>query len=158
VKEFDLPDEAATLACAARLSRHLPNGSQPLVLYLHGDLGSGKTTLARGMLQAMGEQGAVRSPTYGLLAEYMPPPGRVVHLDLYRLAGPEELAALALPELLAGSILWLVEWPERAEGRGLPAADAEVFLDLAGTGRRLRLEHRSPQGKHWVKAVCADAG
>jgi tRNA A37 threonylcarbamoyladenosine biosynthesis protein TsaE len=82
----------------------------------------------------------------------------VVHLDLYRLSGPEELAALALPDLLAGSILWLVEWPERAQGRDLPAADAEVFLDLAGTGRRLRLEARSPQGKHWVRLVSADAG
>jgi tRNA threonylcarbamoyladenosine biosynthesis protein TsaE len=110
------------------------------------------------MLHAMGEQGAVRSPTYGLLAEYTPPPGRVVHLDLYRLSGPEELAALALPDLLPGSILWLIEWPGRAASRGLPAADAEVFLDLAGTGRRLRLHACSPQGEHWVRAVSADAG
>lgn len=155
---FDLPDETATLACAARLARHLPPGPGPLVLYLHGDLGAGKTTLARGMLQAMGERGAVRSPTYGLLAEYTPPPGRVVHLDLYRLSGPDELAALALPDLLAGSILWLVEWPERAAGRGLPAADVDVYLDLAGTGRSLRLQPRSTQGERWVRAVNADAG
>jgi tRNA threonylcarbamoyladenosine biosynthesis protein TsaE len=155
---IELPDEAATLACAARLARHLPRGPQPLVLYLQGDLGAGKTTLARGMLHALGEQGAVRSPTYSLLAEYEPPAGRVLHLDLYRLSGPEELAALALPDLLPGSILWLVEWPDRARGRGLPPADTLVFLDLAGTGRRLRLDARTAEGKHWLTAVNADAG
>jgi tRNA threonylcarbamoyladenosine biosynthesis protein TsaE len=157
VSEF-LPDEAATLAYAARLAGALPVAQAPLVVYLHGDLGAGKTTLARGLLRAMGEAGTVRSPTYGLLAEYTPPAGRVLHLDLYRLHGEEELAALGIADYLPGSRLWLIEWPERTMGRGLPPADAEVYLDLAGTGRSIRVLPGSPLGRRWVAGLNADAG
>lgn len=155
---FLLPDEPATLAFAARLARCLPAADTPFVLYLHGDLGAGKTTLARGLLRALGEQGAVRSPTYGLVAEYTPPGGRVLHLDLYRLHDPEELHALGLADYLPGSRLWLVEWPERAGAGGLPAADAAVFLAPEGLGRTIRLEPRSRLGERWVTDVNADAG
>lgn len=153
-----LPDEAATLAYAAHLARSLPPAEVPFIVYLHGDLGAGKTTLARGLLRALGELGAVRSPTYGVLAEYNPLAGRVVHLDLYRLQSPEELPALGLADYLPGSRLWLVEWPERAAGSGLPAADAEVALAYEGSGRRIDLLPRSPLGEHWVTAANADAG
>jgi tRNA threonylcarbamoyladenosine biosynthesis protein TsaE len=153
-----LPDETATLAYAARMAEALPVDSEPLVVYLHGDLGAGKTTLARGMLQAMGEAGPVRSPTYGLLAEYTLPAGRVLHLDLYRLRGSEELVALGLPDCLPGSRLWLIEWPERGAGQGLPPADADVYLDLSGTGRNIRLVPRSPAGERWSARLNADAG
>jgi tRNA threonylcarbamoyladenosine biosynthesis protein TsaE len=153
-----LPDETATLAYAAHLARYLPPAEVPLIVYLHGDLGAGKTTLARGLLRALGEQGAVRSPTYGLLAEYTPPAGRVVHLDLYRLQSPAELPALGLADHLADSRLWLIEWPERAAGHGLPPPDAEVELLFEGSGRRIHLLPRSPLGEHWVTAANADAG
>ncbi len=153
-----LPDEAATLAYAAHLARYLPPAEAPFVVYLHGDLGAGKTTLARGLLKALGEQGTVRSPTYGLLAEYTPPAGRVVHLDLYRLQSADELLSLGLADHFPGSRLWLVEWPERAAGAGLPPADAEVRMDPEGTGRRIHLQARSPLGEHWVTAASADAG
>ncbi|HTQ35478.1 MAG TPA: tRNA (adenosine(37)-N6)-threonylcarbamoyltransferase complex ATPase subunit type 1 TsaE, partial [Steroidobacteraceae bacterium] len=93
-----LADEAATLALAARLARALPEGT--LIAWLHGELGAGKTTLARGLLHGLGEPGPVRSPTYGLLAEYATPAGPVLHLDLYRLRGPEELAPLGLADYL----------------------------------------------------------
>lgn len=151
-----LPDEAATLAYAARLARALPPADSALVVYLHGDLGAGKTTLARGLLQALGEAGPVRSPTYGLLAEYVLPAGRVLHLDLYRLRGVEELAALGLADYLPGSRLWLIEWPERGAGQGLPPADAEIYLDLAGDGRQVRLLPRSPPGADWSARLNAD--
>lgn len=150
-----LPDEAATLAHAASLAAALPAAEVPLVVYLHGELGAGKTTLARGLLRAMGETGAVRSPTYGLVAEYTPAAGRVLHLDLYRLRGAEELATLGLADYLPGSCLWLIEWPERASGHGLPEADAEVYLEFKGSGRNLRLEARSPLGMRWVAAINA---
>jgi tRNA threonylcarbamoyladenosine biosynthesis protein TsaE len=155
VSEF-LPDEAATLAYAAQLAGALPVAQTPLVVYLHGDLGAGKTTLARGLLRAMGEEGAVRSPTYGLLAEYTPPAGRVLHLDLYRLRAAGELTTLGLADYLPGSRLWLIEWPERSMGRGLPPADAEVYLELAGNGRDVRLVPRSPLGERWVAGLNAE--
>src|SRR5690606_18049071 len=83
-----LADEEATLRFASRLARAVDPSGEPLVLYLSGDLGAGKTTLARGLLEALGERGPVRSPTYALLAEYQPPGHRVLHLDPYRLDDP----------------------------------------------------------------------
>jgi tRNA threonylcarbamoyladenosine biosynthesis protein TsaE len=156
--ELQLEDEAATLRQAACLARVLPRDAAPLVLYLRGDLGTGKTTLARGLLHAMGEAGPVRSPTYGLIAEYDTPAGRVLHLDLYRLRGPEELAALGLADCLADSRLWLIEWPDRAQGRGLPPADGEISLEVAGPGRRIRLEARSARGAAWLAALGREPG
>ena len=154
---FELPDEQGTDALARRAARHLPDDGAPLVLYLRGDLGAGKTTFARGMLRQLGENGPVRSPTYGLLAEYPVPGGVVVHIDLYRLRVPEELKALALPDLLPGSRLWLVEWPERAN-TGLPRPDAQIQLEVWGSGRRAHLQAFSERGRSWVQGICADRG
>lgn len=151
-----LPDESAMLQFAARMARHLPPDAAPLVVYLHGDLGAGKTTLARGLLRELGEAGPVRSPTYGLVAEYLVPAGRVMHLDLYRLNDAEELLALGLGDYLAGSRLWLIEWPERGARGGLPAADAHVWIDVEGVGRRVRVAPHSPLGERWVTAMSAD--
>jgi len=151
-----LPDEGATLAVAGRMACALPSAVAPLILYLHGDLGAGKTTLARGLLRALGESGPVRSPTFGLLAEYALPAGTVLHLDLYRLRAANELAGLGLADYLPGSRLWLVEWPERAGGAGLPAADVEAWLELAGNGRSLRLVAGSLLGAQWLTALNAD--
>ncbi|HYP81446.1 MAG TPA: tRNA (adenosine(37)-N6)-threonylcarbamoyltransferase complex ATPase subunit type 1 TsaE [Steroidobacteraceae bacterium] len=156
-EDFDLPDEEATEALARRAARHLPDDGTPLVLYLRGDLGAGKTTFARGMLRQLGEKGPVRSPTYGLLAEYPVPGGMVVHMDLYRLRATEELQALALADLLPGSRLWLIEWPERAE-HGLPRADAQIRLEVYGAGRRAHLEAFSERGQSWLRILCADSG
>jgi tRNA threonylcarbamoyladenosine biosynthesis protein TsaE len=153
-----LADEAATLAIGAKLARALPEDAAPLVLYLHGDLGAGKTTLARAMLRQLGESGPVRSPTFALLAQYFPGGRGVVHLDLYRLDGPDELQALGLADYLTGSRLWLVEWPEKAHGSGLPAPDIHVFLEPEGSARRIRVEPASPLGERWAGQVAADSG
>lgn len=155
---LSLADEAATLRFGARLARTLPQSGEPLVLYLRGGLGAGKTTLARGILRELGEQGVVRSPTYSLVSEYQPGTGRVLHLDLYRLGSREELLALGLADYLPGSRLWLIEWPERAEGGGLPAADATVYLEPEGSARRVRLESASARGARWAEVVTADSG
>jgi tRNA threonylcarbamoyladenosine biosynthesis protein TsaE len=150
-----LADEAATLAIAARMATCLP-AAAPFVLYLQGDLGTGKTTLTRGMLRALGEQGAVRSPTYGLIAEYDTPCGKVLHLDLYRLRLPGELAALGLADYLEGSRLWLIEWPEQAQGDRLPPADAVLAITVESTGRRLAIAPASGAGRRWVDALSPD--
>lgn len=152
-----LADETATLQYAARLAQALP-AHAPLVLYLHGDLGAGKTTIARGVLQALGERGAVRSPTYALMAEYEPQSGlRVLHLDLYRLSDPDELHALGLADHLPDSRLWLVEWPERGAGGGLPPADVHLYLEPEEGGRRVRLVAATTPGAAWVRALDADS-
>jgi tRNA threonylcarbamoyladenosine biosynthesis protein TsaE len=151
-----LADEAATEHLGARLASALPPDPEPFVLYLHGELGAGKTTLARGLLRALGERGAVRSPTYALVAEYLPGGLRVLHLDLYRLQSAEELRALGLADYLPGSRLWLVEWPERAGVEGLPRPDARLHLEPEGGARRARLEPVTPRGAHWL-ALAADS-
>ena len=146
-----LADEAATLAAGARLARALPAlpGAEAVVVWLEGDLGAGKTTLARGLLRALGVTGSVRSPTYTLVEPYRTPAGPAVfHLDLYRLADPEELEMLGYRELLEGGSLLLVEWPQR--GRGwLPAADLVLVLGAEGDGRCLRAEPRSDFARRW---------
>lgn len=153
-----LADEAATLALGARLARALPPAAAPLVLYLHGDLGAGKTTLARGLLRELGETGPVRSPTYALLSEYPLPAGPVLHLDLYRLNAAVELHPLGLADYLPGSRLWLVEWPERADGGGLPPPDAHLNLEVMGSSRRVRLAPVTAAGAAWIMKTAQDSG
>jgi tRNA threonylcarbamoyladenosine biosynthesis protein TsaE len=152
-----LADEAATEQLGARLARALPLDAEPFVLYLQGELGAGKTTLARGVLRALGERGAVRSPTYALIAEYFPGDARVLHLDLYRLKSPRELQALGLADYLSGSRLWLVEWPERAGDEGLPRPDARLRLEPHDQARRAWLEPVTARGAQWLSRA-ADSG
>jgi tRNA threonylcarbamoyladenosine biosynthesis protein TsaE len=149
-----LPDEAATAELARQMAQALPfpKRDEPLIVYLEGELGTGKTSLARGMLRALGEQGPVRSPTYGLLSQYTLSAGQVMHLDLYRLRGPEELEALALRDMLAGSRLWLIEWPDRGAG-ALPPPDLTVGLQVEGRGRLARLQSSTATGNQWLGAL-----
>ncbi len=127
-----LTDAAATEALGVELEASCPPGT---VIHLVGDLGAGKTTLARGFLRAAGYDGPVRSPTFTLLEPYDTPHGRIVHLDLYRIAGAEELEAIGLREYLDGSTRLLIEWPERG-GAALPRADVTVRLEAVEEGRR----------------------
>jgi len=152
---LDLDDDSATAALGQLPAEGLQPGDFVL---LEGDLGAGKTTFARGMLRALGESGPVRSPTYGLLSEYHTPRGRVVHMDLYRMRSPAELAALGLDDLLPGSLLWLVEWPEKGAGGVMPAADALLRLVVVDGGRRLHAEALTEAGRHYLHAVYADTG
>jgi tRNA threonylcarbamoyladenosine biosynthesis protein TsaE len=131
--ELLLVDAAATESVGARLGACCTAG---LLVYLHGELGAGKTTLVRGLLRGFGHQGAVKSPTYTLVESYHLPGGVVHHLDLYRLADAEELHWLGVRDLLAGDALCLVEWPERGAGV-LPPPDLSLALVYEGTGRRL---------------------
>lgn len=124
-------------------------------LYLRGDLGTGKTTLVRGLLRGLGYQGAVRSPTYTLIEPYEAVEPRVMHLDLYRLADPEELDYLGLRDLLEHPGLILIEWPERGAG-ALPLADLELLIEHAGEGRRIRLRAH-PSWSPVVAALAAQA-
>jgi tRNA threonylcarbamoyladenosine biosynthesis protein TsaE len=148
-----LQDEGAMERFAGMAASAMPKDS-PLVVYLQGDLGTGKTTFARALLRSLGEAGPVRSPTYGLMAEYATPAGRVLHLDLYRIQDPAELIQLGLGDYMAGSRLWLVEWPERAAGR-LPASDLRLRLAVQESGRNVEIEATSPAGMRWAAAISA---
>ncbi len=150
MSELPLPAPQDTERLGALLARCLPEGR--LVAYLEGDLGAGKTTTARALLRALGVAGGVRSPTYTLVERYDTAVGEVVHLDLYRIADPEELHYLALDELAERARLWLVEWPQRGQGVLLPP-DLVLRLCVDGAGRTARLQPFSAPGEAWVAAV-----
>lgn len=149
ILERVLPDAEATSALAARLAATQPAAS---VVHLQGEIGAGKTTLARAWLRALGVEGAIRSPTYTLVERYAIEGGELLHLDLYRLSAAAELDFLGLDELADRARLWLVEWPERGTGL-LPAADLVVHLDIAGAGRVARMEARSAKGVTWISKL-----
>lgn len=129
------PDEPAMIEFGRTLAGRLRAGG---VVHLVGDLGAGKTTLARGILRGLGHAGRVKSPTYGLLESYELEALTVHHLDLYRLEGPVDLADLGLEDLLEPGSLLLVEWPERG-GQRLPPATLRVAITESGDGRRVTI-------------------
>lgn len=151
--ELTLPDEAATAAAGAALARTLPDlRLHRLLLGLSGELGSGKTTLARALLRALGVADTIRSPTFTLVEPYDTPAGTVHHLDLYRLKpGGEELEALGYRDLRAQPGLVMVEWPERGGGvLGVP--DLAITLEHRPRGRGLKLRAGSDAGRRWLEA------
>lgn len=131
-----LSDEAATIAFAKRLHRALPADVAGWTVLLDGELGAGKSTLARALIRAMGHAGAVPSPTYTLVEPYQLPAGNVYHVDLYRVSDEEELRFLGWNELDDG--FRLVEWPDRAPALAA-GADLEIRLSYAREGRNLDL-------------------
>jgi tRNA threonylcarbamoyladenosine biosynthesis protein TsaE len=149
--EIDLPDPEAQLAFGEALGRLLP---RRLVVYLEGDLGTGKTTLVRGILRGLGHSGPVRSPTYTLIEPYELPAARVYHLDLYRLSDPEELDYLGLRDLSGEDAILLVEWPERGAGT-LPSADLSIRIRYQIQGRHLTLSAVNPEAGTLVSAIAA---
>lgn len=132
-RRIHLADTAATEALGVALASLLRRRRGGLVR-LEGDLGAGKTTLARACLRALGATGAVKSPTYTLVEPYDLGSTRVLHMDLYRLAEPEELYGLGVFDEPPSTTWWLVEWPEKA-GALLPPATLEVHLQTSGAGR-----------------------
>jgi tRNA threonylcarbamoyladenosine biosynthesis protein TsaE len=137
----------------AALARAQPQGAGLAVVYLGGDLGAGKTTLARGFLAEHGLTTAVRSPTYTLTEVYPLADSTVVHADLYRLKDPEELEALGLRDYAQDGYVWLIEWPERAGGR-LPAADLSLCLLVRDAGHVIALTAHSPLGQTWLSRLA----
>ena len=124
--------EDAMLSFAQRLALQLPD---KCVIYLIGDLGAGKTTFSRGLIQAWGHKGAVKSPTFTLLEPYQLAQRSVYHFDLYRLAEPEELDYIGAEEYFSSNSICLIEWPSCGEGV-IPQADLVIELERIDSDSR----------------------
>ncbi len=148
-REYFVPDEAAMLRFAARLAPALPRGA---VVFLRGELGMGKTTLARSVIQTLGHRGAVKSPTYTLVEPYELPSATIYHFDLYRLGDPEELEFMGIRDYFNADCLSLVEWPERGAGF-LPQADLVVTIELNGDGRCIHINAETVSGQACVRQL-----
>jgi tRNA threonylcarbamoyladenosine biosynthesis protein TsaE len=144
-----LPDEAATTAFAARLARALLPG---LVIYLRGDLGAGKTTLVRALLQTLGYRGRVKSPTYTLVERYEAAGLHLRHFDLYRFRDAEEWESSGFRDEFDGHNICLVEWPEQATGL-LPPADVSITFKILQNGREIALHAYTDAGQKCLNAL-----
>ena len=146
-----LPAEADTLALGGTLARCLTPG---LVIYLIGELGAGKTTLARGLLRGLGFSGKVKSPTFTLVEVYEVSRLYLYHFDFYRFSDPRELGEAGLREHFNPQSVCLVEWPEKSnKAAGLPAADLRVVLHVAGSGRNVTIFADSEVGHSCLKRL-----
>lgn len=151
-----LPDAGATEALGRALAavlRAMPGGA---VIALAGDLGAGKTTLARALIRELGHEGTVVSPTYTLVEPYTVAGRTLYHLDLYRLGDPGELDYLGIRDCDPGRDWLLVEWPERGAGY-LPAMDLAVRLNYDGRARRATLLGHGERGTRLLDGISADS-
>jgi tRNA threonylcarbamoyladenosine biosynthesis protein TsaE len=154
---IELPQPSATEAAGARLARCLRGG---MVVTLAGELGSGKTTLVRGALRALGWHGPVKSPTYTLVEHYPFATLYVYHLDCYRFTDPSEWETAGLSECFRDDAVCVIEWPERVAGL-LPPADLALTLTYPPppiAGRRLAVAALGERGERCLRAMTAPGG
>lgn len=149
--QFDLPDEAATLALGGRLGRALGAG---LSIWLQGDLGAGKTTLTRGVLRELGFAGRVKSPTYTLVELYELSRFNLYHFDLYRFTDPDEWEDAGFREYFNAAGVCLVEWPDKAGGR-LPQPDLRVRFEIPEAGRSVWIEGLTEAGRACIARLIS---
>ncbi len=149
VHHCKLANEVETLALAKKFSEVL---QAPLVVYLKGELGAGKTAFCRGVIQALGHCGAVKSPTYTLVEPYQLQGWRIHHFDLYRLADPEELEYMGIRDYFAEDTLNFIEWPDKGYG-WLPGADIEIRIEYAGEGRKITFSALTEAGQRIIKTL-----
>ena len=148
---LSLPDEAATLRLGEALAAGATKG---LVLHLKGELGSGKTTLARGLIRALGHSGRVKSPTYTLVEPYSLLRLNLYHFDFYRFKDRSEWLSSGFREYFNADSLCIVEWPERA-GELLASADLEIQLHYDAQSRIAAPAARSAAGAAWLVAALS---
>jgi len=137
---------------ANRLAQYVTGG---LTVFLHGNLGAGKTTFSRGVITALGHIGTVKSPTYTLVEPYQLDAITVFHFDLYRLRDAEELEFMGIRDYFRSDTLCLIEWPEQGLGY-LPVADLDIHLVFQSEHRSITLRANTAAGVSIIKALTDD--
>src|SRR5258706_3958081 len=149
--DLKLPDAAATQRLGAALAAGLAPGR---VLHLWGELGSGKTTLVRGLLRALGVEGAVKSPTFTWVEPYRLSRLDLYHFDFYRFDKKTEWLSSGLRDYFRPDAVCIVEWPERA-GELLPPPDLAIRLIYSAESREAGVEAPSAEGEAWLSSLRA---
>ncbi|HVC01663.1 MAG TPA: tRNA (adenosine(37)-N6)-threonylcarbamoyltransferase complex ATPase subunit type 1 TsaE [Steroidobacteraceae bacterium] len=153
---LQLPDARASAELGRALARAVSGAeSCSRVVHLQGELGAGKSALARSFLQARGVAGPIRSPSYTLVETYPTAAATYFHVDLYRLAAGADLEELGLREQTGPGHVILIEWPERG-GVSLPPADLSILLQYAGSGRHATLSSTGATGDRWLALLASD--
>jgi len=141
------------LALGAQLAKNFPSH---LVIFLNGELGTGKTTLVKGFLRGLGHTSSVKSPTYTLVEPYHLLGRDIYHFDLYRLGSPEELEYIGIRDYFHDNATFLVEWSVRGFGF-LPEGDIIINLSYDdGERRHIDIESKSRSGGEFISHVIAD--
>ena len=158
--EFALADENATARLGAALARAVQSNAPAIarggmVVALAGDLGAGKTSVARAMLRALGVTGTVRSPTFTLVEPYVVSSLNFYHFDFYRLADPQEFSFAGFRDMFGPASVCLIEWPDKAAGH-LPAADLRIALRVAAHGRQASLTAATELGAACLESITKE--
>jgi tRNA threonylcarbamoyladenosine biosynthesis protein TsaE len=154
--DFRLPDSSSTEVLGSALARAFPNPGAGAVIYLQGELGSGKTTCVRSLLRTLGVTAPVRSPTYTLVDHYSLAALECVHVDLYRVMSATEVDELGLRDMTGPGCLLLIEWPEKG-GLAVPPADLKLTLNYLETGRAAKLLAGTHIGDEWQTNLGRDS-
>jgi len=162
--QLNIHDETELIDIATQLAAYAQGLNEgPLVIYLEGPLGAGKTAFSRGLVRACGHEGNVKSPTYTLVESYDLSRARVHHFDLYRLADPEELEFMGIRDYFSNSTAVLVEWPSKGDGV-LPEADLQLALAFVEpqhehpNARKLTITALTTTGRETIKTLSCNAG
>ena len=148
----ELQGEQAMVDYGSKISAAIAETAQPIIIFLSGDLGAGRTTLSRGILLGLGHRGSVKGPTYTLVEPYDLEIGKVYHFDLYRLFDPEELEHIGFSDYLSASQLSMIEWPENGHGY-TPPPDLAINISQLPNGRSLIIKAMSHSGENCLQQL-----
>ena len=150
--EFFIPDETAMLHFGAALATA---STAPMIIFLHGDLGAGKTTFSRGYIRGLGHVGNVKSPTYTIVEPYVLEKVTVFHFDFYRVQDMQELEYIGIQDYFTPHSICLIEWPENAAGL-LLNADLSCYIEPKMAGRTVKIVTHSILGMDVLKRLNYD--